>query len=291
MNLLYYLCMFAFTATGTFANQKYARSIRSYAELFVYAFITGCVASLFFYALSGFCIRLNGITILYGAVFAFVVICGYFFSLPVYRFMGVAEAGVFSSTIKLTMSYVFGMLIFDENIDIRAIVRFLVMFVCAFLMYLSTKKKLDSENTVTPKGILLCIGNAMVGVMATVISKSFAENARVTEENSFFFITNVFICIFSLLAVLVMNKGNAKKAFTSKEDKSTLKYLMIVVSTVSSNICSLLQIWILAGDAINLYVPISGAMGIISSALIAFVFVREKPPVIPIILACAAFFI
>lgn len=291
MNFIYYLATFVFNTSATYANQKYARNLKSYAELFVYAIVTGCVASLFFYAISGFCIKLNGITLLYSGIFALVVISGYYCSLPVYRFMGVAEAGVFSSTLKLTLSYIFGILLYDENVDIRAIIRFLIMILCSLFMYLSLKKKVKSEKSVTFKGILLCIGTALVGVLATVISKSFAGNKNVTDENSFFFITNIFICAFSLLAIIVINKGNPAKAFISHGEKTTFKYLMIVVSTVSANMCSLLQIWILAGDAINLYVPISGAIGIISSALIALVFEHEKPPVIPILLACAAFFI
>ena len=95
MNFIYYLATFVFNTSATYANQKYARNLKSYAELFIYAIVTGCVASLFFYAISGFCIRLNGITLLYSGIFALVVISGYYCSLPVYRFMGVAEAGVF----------------------------------------------------------------------------------------------------------------------------------------------------------------------------------------------------
>ena len=289
--MVYYFGIFLFTVLSKFATIKFGRSTKSVFDLLVYSFITGTVASLFFLVTSKFSISLNFVTVIYSAIFSAVVIAAHFSSLILFRFMDVSSATVLSGTFTLILTFVVSTFLLRESSDITGILRCLIMIVASLLLHFPVRNGGVIRLHLESKGVIAVFVSASISVFASVISKSYAADSRVTDSDSFFFLTNIFIVVFSLAAILITKKGEFKTVFDELRRFSRSGYFFITVSTVSSNVCSLLQILIFAaGDGILLYTPISGAISLIASGIVA-VAVKEKPKVIPLALACTSLFI
>ena len=201
--------------------------------------------------------------------------------------MGIAESGVCKSSISLVVTAISGYVLFSENVTLLSLIRIALMLGATFAVYYNTKtdKSLPSGNKTRLIGIVLCIIAAFGGVIATVTSKAFANDTRVTDTNSFFFLTNVIIVVFSALVVLILNISSRKR---EKSDRiKPWQYGMIFVTTIMSNISSVISVLILESGDVSLYAPLSGALNLVSAQTVS-VFYREKIKPLPLILAIFA---
>jgi drug/metabolite transporter (DMT)-like permease len=121
----------------------------------------------------------------------------------------------------------------------------------------------------------------------TVVLKSFAMSERVTDENSFFFFTNVFLLIASLavFAVVCLRRpGELQSALQLLQPK---KLVAIAGNTVCSNVSSLVSVLIVAQLDVSIYSPIASALEIIVGVAGSLLF-KEKLGVFAYIAAIAA---
>lgn len=287
MLFYYYAALFGVGVVSVFANQKYARSTRNYYEIFVFALITGIMGCSVFAVSSGFKLSFTAMTAVYSAFYAVAALISYFTTIPLYRYMGIAEAGVCKSSISLVVTAISGYVLFSEKVTLLSLIRIALMLGATFAVYYNTKtdKSLPSGNKTRLIGIVLCIIAAFGGVIATVTSKAFANDTRVTDTNSFFFLTNVIIVVFSALVVLILNISSRKR---EKSDRiKPWQYGMIFVTTIMSNISSVISVLILESGDVSLYAPLSGALNLVSAQTVS-VFYREKIKPLPLILAIFA---
>lgn len=286
--MIYYACLLVLDILGKYSQTKYGRAIHGAFAVFVYSVITGGIASLFFFLSSGCKIHINFATFVYALAFSLVVMVGYVATLFVVKFLDVSSVAVLTSTLSLLMSYLSGSIFLSESISVTDAIKGVMMIAASILLHFPFKKGMFKFH---PAGILLAFLSACVTSSATIMSNLFANDTRVTDSNSYFFLTNVIIVIFSLFASLILKKGNFRaliKEFTTFPAKN---YLHTAVVTMSSNIGSLFQILIFAsGDGVIFYTPIASALVLISSGIVA-ILLKEKPKVIPLALACVSLFI
>ena len=122
---------------------------------------------------------------------------------------------------------------------------------------------------------------------STIITKFYALDIRVVDENSFFFFTNVFLIILAAIALAVdgiINREHFKAAMTMLKPK---KLITLSGNTVCSNVVSLIGVPLLALIDISVYTPIMSALGIISGVVASLLF-REKLGVFSYIAALIA---
>lgn len=96
------------------------------------------------------------------------------------------------------------------------------------------------------------------------------------------------IVMVSLLSLPLFCRGHIGVCVSEFRSIAPMQYLMILVGTVASNVSSLLGVLILAADAFTLFVPLSGALGILSTEAVAVFAVRERPRILPVTPACGA---
>lgn len=263
------------------------KTFKGIKRFFVYALVTGVMATAVFYVTSGFNIVLNSVTCIYGFVYGAAIFINYFFSLAIYKYMGIAESTFIKAGLSLVLLTVSGMIIFGERLTPLIVVQIILMLLTFLTIFFGNKKDVKTKG-VTAIGLFLCLGGVILGVICGIIAKAFAGDSRVTDENSFFFITNVFIVAFALLSVLVTNKINLKIIGKKFVQVSWLGYLLIAVCVLASNISSLLQIEILRISDLILYTPLSGALNLLAAEVVAVFIAKEKPQILATILAVSS---
>lgn len=257
---------------------------RNRARYPLFLIVNGFVACLFFLIAGGFKLSYNFITLAYSLIYAIVVAVILISTLMVYKFATIAGVNIISSAFNLAGSLVIGYLVFDENIDIRSVLRVIVMLIAVTLVFFDTKNtSKDSQGVAeeaeqknkTLKLVLALSVMILGGLSNIVITKFFAISLSVTDENSFFFLTNGIICL-GAFAIFAFECFKEREAFLdSIKLLKPLRLVSLSGNTVCSNIGSLVGIWIIAQMDVSLYTPISSALGIIIGVIGSLLF-RER---------------
>ena len=111
--------------------------------------------------------------------------------------------------------------------------------------------------------------------MQTVISKLFAISETVTDEHSFYLMTNVFMLLSALSAFAVLSikeRGGIRDSLVILTPK---KLAPTVLNVVSNNTCSLVMIPLLAAVDLSFFTPLTAAYGVIVSVVASLCF-KEK---------------
>ncbi len=288
---MYYIGIFISAFFGKYAQIKLGRKATTPFELFAYSFVTGAIATVFFLLLSGFHISLNPAVIVYSAIYAVIVILIHFSTLLLYKYLEVSQAAVLSNTLIITLTLVTGRMFLGESVDVYDIIRCVLLIAASVIPNKTPEKCVNNKPSFPVAGLVTVLCFSLLSVGASAVTNCYSKDVRVTDSNSFFLMTNLFIVVFSALFVILLEKFNfssLKKQLWSFSGKS---FLMTAVSTVSSNVSSIFQMLIFAaGDGIIFYTPISGALGLVASGIIS-VIEKERPRIFSLTLACAALFI
>jgi drug/metabolite transporter (DMT)-like permease len=293
VNLLpiYYLGIFLCAALGCFSNQKYARSGNKLNSVHIYSLVSGLIAMTFFYVTSGFNINLNLRTTVYSIIFALLIFGNYFFTLIVFRFMGIAEKTFITSGLSLISTIILGIVLFEETFKPLSAVQLALVFATLLVIFLPNRRKQETSKSVTHIGVILCIGITILGVGCTLVAKYFAKDLNagtVTDDKSFFFLTNAFIVAFGICTVMITQKFSLKSVIKEFKSVSLFNYFMIVLNVVSSNMGSVLQLLIFKEGDLVLYAPLSSALGLLAGEVVAVAFAKEKPRILATIFALSS---
>ena len=292
MEFLLYLGIFGCHAVGVFSQQKYSYSMKGVSDVCVYAFFTGVVALIIFYVSPGFNLQFNLPTLYYAIAYALVVILSYATSLYVFKFISISKSGFYSTGLTLIITSLFGYILFNEVITIPSILRIIIMFVALLALFISSNKnenKTNNNNKLkTLIGISLCVIAGFLGVGNTIISKAFAIDNSVTDSNALFFLTNLIIVIVAIIVFLIVKRGNLKKCALAFKEIKVSNYLVLVALTISSNITSLLGVYILATGSVSLFAPITNALRLLAYQLVGYFVQKEKLQIAPCILSLIA---
>ena len=286
MVVLYYAGLFLANTGIVFSNRKYGRSCRTLFDIFVYALVAGVTACFVFFALSGFHLSFNLRTAVYALLFTGIVFISYLTTISVYKYISASLVGTLSNALALIFTSLFGFLFLQEQAGLIPIFRILLML---FAMVFSCTGNIRNPSNRRDFlwGCVLCVIASLGTLGSTVITKAFATDPLVTDSNSMFFLTNVFIVAISLSVLPAMKKGSFRH--TARELKSIrpTQYLMVFVNTLCSNLQSLLSVLILAAGAVTLYAPLSTALNLLAAYAVS-VCVKEKIKLIPLLLALGA---
>jgi len=270
-------------------------SVASYALYFLF---NGVVACIFFFISAGFKISLNLPTTIYSAVFALVVVMS-IVGLLAYKFADVSSVTIITSACALVATSSLGAFIFNENVGILTLIRILIMLVAVVLTFLDTNKRTTklkggskSKRKILPL-VLIIIAVTLSNAASTIITKFYSLDKNVTDENSFFFFTNVFLIIFSAIAFLVDSISCRRHFKDAIKLLNPQKAVALIGNTICSNISSLVGILLIAVIDVSVYSPFTSALGIISGVIVSALF-REKLGVLSYlaaIVACVSVFI
>lgn len=259
------------------SNAVVSNSRDKYA-LFVVA--NGLVACVFFFISGGFHIAINLPTALYSLLYSAIVIFSLVFNLIIYKLIDIASLTVILSALGLITTSSVGMMLFNEPPEYKNLLRIAIMLACVFLVFLDGKRH-TSENSssankkFTAKTALTLLALLTLNCASTIVCKYFSTDVRVTDENSYFFFTNVFLVLGGIAVVisdLFLHPKDVKNALDVLRPSNLVS---IAGNTVCSNIGSLVGLLLIAQMNVSVYTPISSAIGILAGFVASLCF-REK---------------
>lgn len=285
MIALFYFGMFCCNCLNVFSGRKYAKNTQNLNDLAIFNLITGIMATAVFYVTSGFKIQLNIRTCIYALIFALVIFINNTLCIAVFKYMGVAESIFIRQGLSLAVSISMGVLLYKEKFTLVSFLQIALIFLTFLAIFLPALKNKTTVKTTTFTGLIICILISVLSAACTVITKSFAIDKEVTDENSFFFMTNVFMILIALTLVITLNKGSLKNSLKSFKTVPATEYFTIFLNVFASNIGSLLSMAILKKDALLLYVPLSNALNLLAGETVSIFIAKEKPKIIAMTLA------
>ena len=117
--------------------------------------------------------------------------------------------------------------------------------------------------------------SVLLVVIKTLLVKAFVISERVTNEHSFYLLTNVFMLswgVIMLITSALKGRGNLKTGLSFFKPR---RVLSTFGNVVSSNVTSLVTVPILVGINISIFSPVSSAWSIVVSVIISLIF-KEK---------------
>lgn len=300
-SIVYLFFLIIFIATiGSKIFGKLCCNLVAYGSVSNYAFyqiMSGTVACIFFFISGGFKLQINLPTVIYSVIFALIVAVSVI-SLAAYRLTNISMVTILSSTMSIIGTSLLGALVFSETIDLRTILRIVIMLVAVVLTFLDREKtqNADTEKTDKKKGLtkraifllaIIMLISLFCNASSTIITKFYALDTRVVDENSFFFFTNVALVTIAAIAFAIdgiLHHDHFRSAITMLNPWKTIT---LAGNTVCSNVVSLIGVPLLALIDVSVYTPIMSALGIISGVVASLLF-REKLGVLSYVAAAVA---
>lgn len=298
---------FASSFGGCFGNKKVSTVLRGgTTDQPVYVLITAAVACLFFALLGGFRVSVNAITWLYAALFSVTVLAALLLTLAVYRFAKIPTVTVVKSTLSLIATAALGTWLFDERPDGVTGLRIVLLLVASLLLYASARhqerraEKEEGDRPDRPAGLgrkigfVLTMGLLIANTCAvTLLTKSYAIRDDVSDANSYYFATNLILLGMGLVWLLIAGRGKFRRVAEGLGELRLADYLYILLTTLSSNVNSLVSIPLAAMLDVAAYSACTSALGIVGAAVSSVCF-REKQDafsVSAIVIAAVSFLI
>ena len=124
-------------------------------------------------------------------------------------------------------------------------------------------------------GIIFTALMGLTGSLSTVLMKYYGADPGVTDSNSFFFMTNVFSGLLVIPMIPFAARRDGVKFSELLDYVKGKKAVYAMLTTASSNLCSVVMILLLTMIDVSVFTPLSGALGFISIA-IATPIIRER---------------
>jgi len=245
----------------------------------IYIFFVSLISCVTYSAFTGFSYEFDKTTIILSVALAFSSVASLLISLVIYRIASVSGVNVVTTSLSLVTSAMIGFLVFDETADTIKILRIVIMVLAGIFVYFDniSKQKDKDKNTGNKKYlffiIIACL--LLINCYTTIQSKFLSTGKLVSDVNTFFFMTNVYMLIGSLSVILFML---VKKPSEVKKNLVLLKPKSIITmtgNTFGSDVSVVLNVLILARMDLSVFTMISSAIGIISAAVVSVLF-REK---------------
>lgn len=272
------------------SNMLTQNSISKYSLVLM---INSLVACFFFGLFSGFKISVNTTTLIYSLIYAVIAATSVIFGFVVYRYTSISNVNIVSSSCTMICTAIIGWVFFFEDVNTLNIIRIIIMLFAIVLVFLDQRKKdivdnstISQKRNIIPLILIIAVITAC-GCANTVVLKSFAMSEAVTDENSFFFFTNL-ILLFASLIVFAISCLRKKGEFRSSVKLlRPRKLISIAGNTFCANISSFVSVLIVAQLDVSIYSPISSALGIIVGLVGSLIF-REKLGVFAYVAAAVA---
>jgi drug/metabolite transporter (DMT)-like permease len=137
------------------------------------------------------------------------------------------------------------------------------------------EKEIAKSYVNLKKYIPLLLISVALGAFQTLLLKSFVISESVTNEHSFYFLTNVIMLswgVIMLLAGTLKDRKNLREGLSFFKPK---RIFSTASNVVCANVGTLLQVPILTMINVSVFSPLSSALGIVLSVVISLIF-KEK---------------
>ena len=261
------------------SNVTRGESRSAYALYFT---VHSLVACIFFIVSSGGNPELNLPTIIYSLLLAATILINMLISMLMLRYASILGSGLLTSPFKIFLTSLVGVIMFNEALTSTVLIRVAILTLSAALVYtdvrIQAKGATDGQKrggTDMRKFIPLAVISIIVSTVQSVIPKHFAMSKEVTNEHSFFLMTNVIMLLFGLVLFSTELFKSPDAFKTSLVILKPKKILPTTLNVVVSNVSSLVMMPILAQVDLTVFTPMSAAYGVVVAVAASLCF-REK---------------
>lgn len=283
MNVQLLFLLYALSSLGGILFSKQCSNVVASGNkerYLLFFLVNSGISCLFFFFNGGIGVQGNLLTLTFALLFAAVVLLSLLSTLLGYQLLHVSGVNVITGSCSLITTSLIGCLMFSEPMNWRVALRILIMIAAGvFTFWDGRSEKSPSRSSSKKQSLLLLFAVLLMKVVAstanTLITKAYAQDNTVADENSFFFWTNFLLGIVALTLFLVRCR---KKSSVIRDAASVLKPKQMIYfsgNTICANVGSLISLWLLAQVNVSVFTPLSSAVGILIGVL-ASLLLREK---------------
>lgn len=278
------LFIFLITRTVTSVTSKSCSRIfsaRGVTGSLMYTIETSLLSLICYWAYNGFHLSFNPTVTLYGAIYGALVVVSLIFTTFMYNYGSIAFINFVTSTVSLTSAALAGMLFFDEIITPDKLLRIAIMLVAVFVVMLGARKKMPEADQnrkkrgIHPFVIIMPTLVAIVGTGASIVLKAYVAADGATDENSLFFMTNVFSFAYTVPILLFVARRERVTAHEISKIFIDKRGVILVLAIAVSGVQSMITALLISQMDVAVYTPITSATGFVALA-IATPLVRER---------------
>lgn len=246
------------------------------AGLTLNSLITGVVAGCFFFFSNGCRIDLNGRTLVYALIFGLICLCAQINSIVIYALADVVEISIVGSVTSIIAMPLFGALFFAEPLTRTVLLRMAVMALAAAAVAISQKKKVaGGAPRRRPIRFASYAASFVINCSTTLVNRAYAADTLVTDDNSYFFMTNMFLLVIAVGVMGVLVLKDRARVHEMVRALPLRGYVGICANCLVSNVSAVLMLLLLAMVNVAVYSPVNSALGIIATG-VASVLLRER---------------
>ena len=295
----FWVLIYALSMIGDRATNKLTSVVmdgESRSTYYSHCMIRSLAACLFFFMLGGFSISINAKTLLFSLGYGLAILAHIFIGLFSLRFMNVLGAGILSTPPNLILTAIMGVLLWNEEITASKYIAIILTSISALLMFIDIrntgKKSAEDKNgsgRVNFKAYIpLMLLSVVFSVMQSLFLKAFAVSTDVTDENSFYFLTNLVILAFGVVMLIIHSFKDRSEIRVGLKSFFTVKRAIPTsVNVLLGNVAAIALIPILAEVDISTFTPVSSAFSIVVGIFVSLLF-KEKLGIFSYIAALVA---
>ena len=249
----------------------------------LFLIVNSVVACVFFLILAGFRLYLTFNTALFSLGYAAVAFISIISNLKALRLTEISNVYVSSNACNLIAVSAMGFLVFGEEISVLKIIRIVIMLTAVFFVFIGMRNK--NSNCSGFSVVLIVIVIAQISNY--LVLKLYALAPNTTDDNSFFFFTNIALILGTAVWFLKEQLTNPISIAQSKCIINPRVIVPFVLNTVCSNINSLVSLKLISRIEASLYTTVTTAICILCGVIASLIF-RERNKVYAYIAAILA---
>ena len=276
MPILLFACFFVLTVGISFSQRKCSEFVcdNRLISKAVYLVLNSLVGCTSFFLLSGCQIHVDGKIALFGFLFSLVCVGNVLSGLYALKYCLAASVTSTQNGGSMVILAVLGFLLWNEVPTTLRLVAIAVMLVAIYCIFKETKSG-DAETAPLGKRLLFLGLVLLFWVLTTVMNKLFSQYGDEAYNNSYFFMTNVFMVAYGVMFVAVYCIRHRFPTETVKALIKPKRMVWIAANTVIGNFQSLVGLLLVGMVEISVYSVVGTSLAIISGVAVSAI-LRQK---------------
>lgn len=228
-----------------------------------------------FFVLAGGRIYVDGKVLFFAFLYAFVCIGNNIGGMYALKYCLAASVTSVQSGGNMVIASAFGFLLWQEAATLPRIAAIVLMLIALYCVFMETKKgQVQGEGSLGKRLLLLGIAGAICAAN-TIVNKFFVELCGEEHNNSYFFLTNVFMMGYALVYLGIYC---LKHPFPKDVVRAVIKpghCALIAGNTVIGNVQSLMSVLLLGLVDVSVFSTVAPSLGILSGVAVSLI-LRQK---------------
>ncbi len=237
----------------------------------VFLIINSIIGCFYFWITAGFIIKINLVTFLFSLLYAVGVLLSLYSNFKVLQLVAISDVQIISNSCYLISTVCLGFILFNEKPTIIKFIRLGLMLIAFIIIFSGNHKKMKPKSGFLP----VLSGLILAQILNFITLKYYSRMPKTTNNNSFFFLTNLVLLFGSCIWLLAKAKSSSDSL---KQYKSLFKLSTLIPfasNTICSNTSSLINLLLISKMEASILTPVTSALGIICGIVSSLIF-REK---------------